>query len=234
MVLFGKILKELRSSNGATQKQVAEFLGVTTNAYQQFEYDKARPSYENLKKLAEFFSVSTDLLIFGKDDVPLLYRRAIFGSLDALIYVQLKAIADIEGRDVNEQIEHSLRAFIRQYEDLYGMLFTDEITRIKEKLASLPELKEALKKGMTLGLVGRNAQYKQDIKRMSERLKDLILASNLTHEQIALAADIREGNIHDCENGKRLLDSSSLIKLCRFLNVSSDYLLGLSDNPELR
>ena len=69
MVQLGQKLKELRVSNNVKQKDVAEHLGILSNSYQQFEYDKIKPSYENLVKLCRYFNVSADYLL-GLSDEP--------------------------------------------------------------------------------------------------------------------------------------------------------------------
>ena len=69
MVLFGQKLKELRLSNNVKQKDIAEHLGILPNSYQQFEYDKIKPSYENLVKLCRYYGVSADYLL-GLTDEP--------------------------------------------------------------------------------------------------------------------------------------------------------------------
>lgn len=56
-------LKKLRIANKKTQKQVAEYLNITREAYTQYENGKREPDIETLKKLADYFNVSIDLLL---------------------------------------------------------------------------------------------------------------------------------------------------------------------------
>ena len=56
-------LKRFRSELKLTQKQVADAIGIQTNAYQAYEYGKVKPSAEILYKIAEAFNVSTDYLL---------------------------------------------------------------------------------------------------------------------------------------------------------------------------
>ena len=69
MVPIGKRLKELRAIKGVTQKQVAEYLEIIPNSFQQFEYDKVNPSLENIIKLCQYFQVPADYLL-GLSDEP--------------------------------------------------------------------------------------------------------------------------------------------------------------------
>lgn len=60
---FPKIIKELRTGEELTQKQVAEKLGITYQSYQAYELGIAIPSLVNFIKLADLFNVSLDYLI---------------------------------------------------------------------------------------------------------------------------------------------------------------------------
>lgn len=64
---FATIIKNLRRHNGWTQKYIADELGVKYQTYQKYEMGKAKPSFENLIKLADLFDVSMDYLIGRKD-----------------------------------------------------------------------------------------------------------------------------------------------------------------------
>lgn len=46
-----------------TQVQMAEFLGITEQHYQLYEYGKANPTVDRLEKLADLFGVSTDYIL---------------------------------------------------------------------------------------------------------------------------------------------------------------------------
>lgn len=63
MLKIGERLKNLRMNKKVTQKQIADYLGIAPNNYQNFEYGQINPSYENLIKLADYFNVSTDYLL---------------------------------------------------------------------------------------------------------------------------------------------------------------------------
>lgn len=66
---------------------------------------------------------------------------------------------------------------------------------------------------------------------MENRLKKLRLEHNLTQEQLAQRVNTTKANISMIESGKRNLTASSLQIFADFFNVSTDYLLGISDNP---
>ena len=64
-------LKELRKQSGATQKQMGEYLGITTRAYQYYEEGNRYPDFESLLALADYFKTSLDYLV-GRSDDPTL------------------------------------------------------------------------------------------------------------------------------------------------------------------
>jgi Predicted transcriptional regulators len=69
MSIFGDRLKELRANKNVTQKQMAETLGITEQAYQKYEYAMREPNHETTVKLAMYFSVSTDYLLGLSDNL---------------------------------------------------------------------------------------------------------------------------------------------------------------------
>ena len=64
---FSERLKELRSSRGLTQKQVAEAVNMAPMAYQKYEYGTREPAHKYLIALANYFEVPLDYLT-GRSD----------------------------------------------------------------------------------------------------------------------------------------------------------------------
>lgn len=60
------ILTQLRKARGLSQKALAEELGISPQAYQKYEYGTAELSYSGLRKIADFYGVTTDYLL-GRD-----------------------------------------------------------------------------------------------------------------------------------------------------------------------
>lgn len=60
-----KTLYELRHDMDVTQGEVADFVGVSTNAISQLEKGSRFPSLKTAQKLAAFFHVSVDDIHFG-------------------------------------------------------------------------------------------------------------------------------------------------------------------------
>ena len=60
---IGTTIKKLRRQRNITQEQLAEMLGVSTNAVSQWECDKTVPDISHLPVLANIFEVSADILL---------------------------------------------------------------------------------------------------------------------------------------------------------------------------
>ena len=59
---FADRLTEIRKCSGMTQKEAAEKLGITPQAYYAYESGKREPRLDNLVKLSKIFNVSLDTL----------------------------------------------------------------------------------------------------------------------------------------------------------------------------
>lgn len=60
-------LKALRTEKGLSQKEIAEYLGISQPAYANYERQAREADYETLKKLSDFFNVSIDFIL-GKTE----------------------------------------------------------------------------------------------------------------------------------------------------------------------
>ena len=56
-------IKNLRVSEKRTAEDVANYLGVTVQAYYKYENEKSEPSINNLIKLADYYNVTLDYLV---------------------------------------------------------------------------------------------------------------------------------------------------------------------------
>ena len=63
-------LFDLRRQAGLSQEELAGLLGVTRQAVQKWEAGTSRPDMDNLVSLADYFNVSLDLLVLGKQADP--------------------------------------------------------------------------------------------------------------------------------------------------------------------
>lgn len=63
-----------------------------------------------------------------------------------------------------------------------------------------------------------------------ERIKIIRTGKDITQEEIGKAIGITKQQYGKYEKGKHLIPIPYLIEICRYLNVSADYILGLPKN----
>lgn len=69
---FGIVLKNLRTRNKMTQKQLADTLGVSESRIGMYERCQREPDFEMLEAIADYFNVDMDYLT-GRSDVERQY-----------------------------------------------------------------------------------------------------------------------------------------------------------------
>lgn len=69
------------------------------------------------------------------------------------------------------------------------------------------------------------------MKQYNEILKELREDNDLKQETVANHLEITKQQYSLYETGKREFKVKHIIELCKFYNVSADYVLGLSQNP---
>lgn len=67
-------IRSLRIDNGRTQKQIAQYLGVSQNTYSQYEIGVLNYPVDVLMKLADLYNVSVDYLL-GRTNVKEPYPK---------------------------------------------------------------------------------------------------------------------------------------------------------------
>lgn len=70
-VNYVNIIRELRTKSGITQDQLGKVLNVQKSAISKYELGRAQPSPDVLKKLSEYFGVTTDYLL-GRSNKPMI------------------------------------------------------------------------------------------------------------------------------------------------------------------
>lgn len=69
---------------------------------------------------------------------------------------------------------------------------------------------------------------------MYKRIRDLREDHDLTQKQVSSALRCSQQVYSNYELGQRDIPTDILIKLSAFYNVSVDYILGLTDNPNMQ
>ena len=65
------------------------------------------------------------------------------------------------------------------------------------------------------------------------RLKELRIQKGISQLKLAMDMDMNQNSISRYENGVREADYATLIKFADYFNVSLDYLLERTDNPDM-
>lgn len=67
-----------------------------------------------------------------------------------------------------------------------------------------------------------------------DRIKELRLKSQLTQALLSKEININDRTIRSYESGEMQPTAPTIIRIAKYFEVSVDYLLGLTDNPEIK
>lgn len=99
-----KGLREMRLAKGITQKEVADYLGITQQAYANYESEKREPDNKTACKLADYFHVTTDYLL-GRDEPaspPTLDEQ--LSDIDFALSGEIRDLTDDEKQDILDYV----------------------------------------------------------------------------------------------------------------------------------
>lgn len=63
----------------------------------------------------------------------------------------------------------------------------------------------------------------------TQRFNEILKNNSVKQSELALYCNVTKQSISDFKRGKSVPSIETLYKMCKFLECSSDYLLGLSD-----
>ena len=127
-------LKELRKNNNNTQIEVAEFLGISRQAYSRYESNLREPDMETLSKIAIFYKVSPQ--VFYINDINKLLEPNM-NIVEMLARYQLKSTIY---QDYNNDEGNYLDSYFPKQDE----------KQIKDALSKYFDLEEKPKKHITL------------------------------------------------------------------------------------
>ncbi|MBP2657265.1 MAG: xre [Firmicutes bacterium] len=61
--MLGERLKALRNEKGKTQQEMSDILDIARGTYAHYEINRREPDNTTLKKIADYFDVTTDYLL---------------------------------------------------------------------------------------------------------------------------------------------------------------------------
>ena len=76
-------LKELREDHDLLQKDIAQMLHMNQSNYSKCEQEKIDISIKNLRKLADYYNVSIDYLLYRTDERKI-YSKSIVSEEDEI------------------------------------------------------------------------------------------------------------------------------------------------------
>lgn len=109
---FSNRLKELRTEEGFTQRELAMQLGLTPNSICEWEKGRCEPGIEQLKKLSALFECSIDYLTENSDDFGIISIKK-ENPVPALSPDEMDLIKDY--RALEPALQEMLRATIQTW-----------------------------------------------------------------------------------------------------------------------
>lgn len=85
---YGEVLRELRIYHDYKQKDISEYLNITSQAYSNYENNKRTPDIETMYKIAHFYKITLDQLISYRytkqfEDIPgYMNDRTLYRAVD--------------------------------------------------------------------------------------------------------------------------------------------------------
>ena len=98
---FGQRLSRIRKEKGFTQNEIADKVGVTSQAVSKWEKDLASPDIDILLKLSEIFDISVDELLGKETKKTVLNDKPSKKDIDKMIFKIIVTSADGDKVNVN-------------------------------------------------------------------------------------------------------------------------------------
>lgn len=117
--MFGDVLKKIREKNNLSQRALAEKINVSQQTVGSWETNRTSPSPEMIKKIAELFDISTDVLLGSvvkqKETTPKhrIIKMPVYGMVAAgspiLTVEDILDYIDIDEEDISDGEFRALR-----------------------------------------------------------------------------------------------------------------------------
>ncbi|MDD2233648.1 MAG: helix-turn-helix transcriptional regulator [Desulfitobacteriaceae bacterium] len=107
--MIGKIIKELRTEKGVTQKELSDYLGLTPKMVSFYENEERFPPQDILNKLADYFSTTVDYIL-GRSKIRELPSNDVTELLETLHKrPEMKALFSLSKNATKEDIEKTMK-----------------------------------------------------------------------------------------------------------------------------
>ena len=228
-IRIGKIISQLRTKEGLTQREFADILGVSNGAIGMWETGKRQPDLDMVLKIAEYFHVSADCLLgTNAENSTEIYGVASFAETSIKKWVQKTGyrydeFADKLGISKSLFIEYINNKKNVPYELLYKI---SEICGVSTDCL--------------LGRISKSRErdfdnilpFKYNYK-IAERIKklcsnDVSVTPSFLEDLLSLSGD----EVHDLIEYGFVPHMDTIIKLSQYFNISADFLLCIIDEQE--
>lgn len=229
---LGTILAQLRNKKGLNQRDFAQAIGVSNGAVAMWETNKRQPDLEMLKKIAEYYDVSTDYLLgndSASDDIS--EQNNQIGCYDNSINYWIGKTG-LGSDEVAQKLGIS--------EDLLYEYIHGHIPIPYQILTALSEICE-VSTDCLLGLStkSRNSDFDNILPfrynyRIAERIRQLCEKSHIktTSSFLEDLLSLSSQEVFYLVEYGFVPHMNTIIKLADYFNVSTDYLLCLIDNQD--
>ncbi|WP_273000933.1 helix-turn-helix domain-containing protein, partial [Hydrogenibacillus schlegelii] len=219
-------LVHLRKSRGLTQKEVADKLKISRSSYAQYELGRRRPDYETLIGIANLYDVSIDYLL-GRTDNP----RPPSSEQTSENKTSATSICS---KDPYQQMIDDDTPADESHETVRSIDLKRLLDEIKARLNEFDEIKDRLTNLQRyLSLIASFSFEADDMSKskFAERLRKLRLKMGISQIELAEKIGVSNFAVSRYERGATSPDPEIIIKLADFFGVTTDYLLGRTDDP---
>ena len=214
----------LRKKKGLTQDDVAKQLGVSRQAYANYESGNREPNIALLKKLSEFYQVSIDYIL--DNQFMNLQPQTMEPECGSRIRIkEARKKINITARELADHIQVA-ESTVSLYENGKGEPNYSTLIKIANYLnVSIDYLLGNDKLQIINGEVRMPNRSKTINDSVGERIKQLRHSQNITQKELSEVLSKSESTVRMWELGKSEPDLETLKKLAHYFKVSIDYLL---------
>jgi len=151
--IFGERLLNLRKNKKLTQRQLADVIGLSAPAIHSYENGTKEPSITNLNKLADFFEVSVDFLLYRESELKTPTKddhatdKSMIEILDFLPVVVSRKVLR------SESLSYTAKGLFA-YFVCEGIETMDEKKMFRPNIESKREIEDALQELIDFGAIG--------------------------------------------------------------------------------
>lgn len=98
-------LKDLRKESGYSQAEVASMLGITQQAYANYEREARQADYGTLGKLSRIFDVSIDYILGNTEDPKADSADIELQGISFALYGETKDLTDEQKQDILDYVK---------------------------------------------------------------------------------------------------------------------------------